>query len=246
MSKYLSVIVPCYNEQARIAHTLDALFSYLPHLARSWEIIAVDDGSTDQTWEILDTYRRVYSHFIPLRCEHKGKGNAVRVGMLTGEGQYRLFMDADLSTPLAEIPRALEHMGRGADVVIGSREVDPSRVEATAKRRVMGRVFHWFAADLTPGLLDTQCGFKMFRWDVARRLFRLSQLNGFAFDVEVLYLAHLAGYKVHEMPVRWAHHDSQWSKTRASLEMLRDVWRLPWLHRETYFEIGKRSPNSSI
>ena len=242
MSKFLSVIIPCYNEAGRISQTLDAVFQAMPRITRSWEVIAVDDGSTDRTWEILDGYKRVYGHYIPLRCDHKGKGHAVRVGMLTAEGQYRLFMDADLSTPLAEIPNALGHMGR-ADICIGSREVDPARVKATQKRRMMGRVFHWFAADLTPGLLDTQCGFKMFRWDVARRLFRLSQLDGFAFDVEILYLAHLAGYKVHEMPVTWTHAESQWSKTRATVEMIRDVWRLPFLHRETFYDIA--SANSA-
>jgi dolichyl-phosphate beta-glucosyltransferase len=237
---YLSVIVPCYNEQARIAKTLDALFMYLPHHVPSFEIIAVDDGSTDRTWEVLSVYQRVYAHYIPIRVEHSGKGNAVRVGMLTAFGDHRIFMDADLSTPLTEIPAALEWL-RTYDIAIGSREIDRSKVKATLKRRIMGRIFNTLIADLTPGVRDTQCGFKGFRADVAEQLFNQQMVKGWAFDVELLYLARVLGYRVKEFPVAWKHCEG--SKVRAvsaSFEMIRDVLDIPMMHSEINFLEGRR------
>lgn len=233
MNPYLSVIVPCYNEGTRIAKTLDALFAYLPHHIPSWEIVAVDDGSTDNTWEILSVYKNVFAHFIPLRVEHKGKGNAVRVGMLTAFGDVRLFMDADLSTPLTEIPAALTSISEGYDIAIGSREIDRSKVKTNLKRRVMGRIFNALISDLTPGICDTQCGFKALRAHVAQELFNLQKVEGWAFDVEMLYLARTLGFRVKEFPVAWTHDEG--SKVRAvsaSFEMIRDVLDIPILHRE--------------
>lgn len=232
MKPYLSVIVPCYNEEKRIARALDALFAYLPHHFPSWEIIAVDDGSTDNTWNILSTYKRHFAHFIPLRVDHKGKGRAVRVGMLTAFGEHRLFVDADLSTPLTEIPPALEWL-HNYDIAIGSREIDRSKVKATFKRRIMGRIFNILISDLTPGIKDTQCGFKVFRDNVAEELFNLQKVDGWAFDVELLYLAKALGCRVKEFPVAWTHDEG--SKVRAvsaSFEMIRDVLDIPILHRE--------------
>lgn len=228
----LSVIVPCYNEEARIAKTLDALFSYLPLRFPRWEVIAVDDGSTDRTWEILEMYRNVFAHFIPIRVQHQGKGRAVRVGMLTATGNYRLFMDADLSTSLDEIPAALEWL-RTYDLAIGSREIDRSKVKATLKRRIMGRVFHALIGDLVPDVKDTQCGFKAFRSSVADVLFNEQRVNGWAFDVDILYLARVLGYTVKEFPVQWTHDEgSKVKAVSASFEMIRDVINIPMLHSE--------------
>ena len=234
MRPYLSVVIPCYNEAARIAKTIDTLMVYLPKHYPSFELIVCDDGSTDATWEILNTYRNVFAHFIPLRLDHKGKGRAVRVGMLTAGGDYRLFMDADLSTSLADIPVALAWL-QTHQIAIGSRELDRSKVKATLKRRIMGRVFNALITDLTPGIHDTQCGFKGFRASVASTLFDLQQIDGWAFDVELLYLARLLGYTVKEFPVTWAHAEG--SKVRAvsaSFEMIRDVLDIPILHRDIH------------
>jgi dolichyl-phosphate beta-glucosyltransferase len=229
---YLSVIVPCYNEEKRIAKTLDALFSYLPHHVPSFEIVVVDDGSTDRTWEMLSAYQRVFAHYIPIRVEHKGKGRAVKVGMLTAYGDYRLFMDADLSTPLSEIPAALEWL-HTYDVAIGSRELDRSKVKATLKRRIMGRIFHALIGDLIPDVKDTQCGFKAFTASAAGVLFNEQRVDGWAFDVDILYLARMLGYSVKEFPVQWAHDEgSKVKAVSASFEMLRDVLDIPMLHSE--------------
>ncbi len=232
-SPALSIVVPCYNEEARIAKTIDALFSYLPHHSPSFEVVVVDDGSTDRTWEMLLYYQRVFARFIPLRVEHKGKGRAVRVGMLTAFGDVRLFMDADLSTPLSEIPHALSYLTEGYEIAIGSREIDRSKVKATFKRRLMGRVFNTLISDLTPGIQDTQCGFKAFTRRAVDVLFNLQQIDGWAFDVELLYLARVLGYSVKEFPVAWSHADgSKVKAVSASFEMIRDVLDIPILHRE--------------
>jgi dolichyl-phosphate beta-glucosyltransferase len=225
----LSVIVPCYNEETRITKTLDALLSFLPRYS-AWEIVAVDDGSTDATPSILGTYQQTFSHFSALRCPHKGKGKAVRAGMLFASGTFRLFMDADLSTPLKETERALAEIAHH-DIVIGSRELDRGKVRATWKRRIMGRIFHAIISDLVPDVRDTQCGFKLFRESAALDLFNLQRLDGFAFDVELLYLARLRGYAVKEMPVTWTHAEgSKVQAVRHSLEMLRDVMEIPYSH----------------
>lgn len=239
----LSVIVPAYNEQERIKNCLDVLLSYLPLSVPSWELIIVDDGSTDGTWSILEHYKSLYHDINIVRNDHKGKGAAVRTGMLFARGEYRLMMDVDLSTTVTEIKNALiviEH----ADIVIGSREIDRAKVKTTFKRRVMGRIFHSWVSELVYGIRDTQCGFKMFRDYAAKDIFESSRIDGFAFDVEALYLAQKKGYFIREMPVEWHHVDG--SKVRvvnSSLEMLRDVWRIPDLHTNYRMNKGQRSIN---
>lgn len=226
----LSVIIPCYNEEKRIAGTLDALLEYLPKRFSDWEVIPVDDGSSDSTWGILDRFQRTFAHVYPLRTSHHGKGHAVKYGMLAAAGQFRLMMDADLSTDIHEIKRGMDLIAHH-DIIIGSRELDRRQVRTTLKRRVMGRVFHRLIADLVPGLSDTQCGFKLFRERAALDLFNLQILDGWAFDVEILYLAKRRGYALLETPVKWSHDEN--SKVRAisaSFEMLRDVLEIPNLH----------------
>jgi dolichyl-phosphate beta-glucosyltransferase len=229
---YLSIILPCYNEERRIERCLDALFKFMPWQGYSWEIIAVDDGSTDATWEILDGHAQVFRNFFPVLNRHRGKGFAVRTGMLMASGFYRLFMDVDLSTPLTEIPNVLASI-RDHEIVIGSREINREKVRATWKRRIMGRLFHALIADIVPGILDTQCGFKCFRDYVADDLFRLQKLDGMAFDVELLYLARMKGYTVKEMPVAWTHDaDSRVRTISTSMEMLFSVMNIPMSHRD--------------
>lgn len=238
----LSLVIPVYNEQARIARCLEECFRFLPRYISSWELIVVDDGSTDNTWAILEHHKAVYSHMNIIRNPHRGKGHAVRTGMLFGRGEYRAYMDCDLSTPLTELRPAIETITR-ADVVIGSRELDTRRVKAAWYRRIMGRVFHTFVTDLVPGIRDTQCGFKMFRDYAAKDIFESLTLDGFAFDVEALYLAQQKGYTVIEMPVAWDHDVN--SKVRIvgdSLRMLRDVATIPNRHKNTTMRTATTQP----
>lgn len=233
ITPYLSVILPAYNEERRIERCLDELFSFLPRQGYRWEIIAVDDGSTDTTWQMLEGYARDFAHFFPIRNKHAGKGKVVKTGMLAAKGTYRMFMDVDLSTPLTEIPNALSLI-RDHEIVIGSRELSRDAVRATWKRRFMGRLFHALISDIVPGVLDTQCGFKMFRDYAAVDLFHEQKIDGMAFDVELLFLAGMKGYTVKEFPVAWTHDaDSRVRLLATSFEMLLDVMNIPMSHKQT-------------
>jgi len=227
---YLSVIIPAHNEERRLPRCLDEVTRWL--WARNWlyEIIVVSNGSTDNTVRICAEHAALFAHFRWMDLPQRGKGLAVREGMLMARGVYRLFMDVDLSTPLDEIPPALRYAAEH-DVVIGSREVVPANVRTTPKRYLIGRAFHALVRDLTPGIRDTQCGFKLFHQDAARAIFERCQINGMAFDVEALYLARLLGYDIHEMPVSWTHDaDSRVRLVGDSLSMLWDVINIPTRH----------------
>jgi len=221
---YLSIIIPVHNERDRIEACLDQL---VPHAARyNCEIIFVDNGSTDHTRDVLDVARTIYRPVRYIHLDRRGKGLAVRAGMLEARGRYRYMCDVDLSTPAREIHRFLE-FARVHDVVIGSREIRPEQTQTTWTRRFIGRTFHRLVSPLVPGLVDTQCGFKMFRDYAAMDIFNRSKVEGMAFDVETLWLAFELGYSVEEIPVPWVHDPN--SRVRLvydSLQMLMDVARL--------------------
>jgi len=204
----LTVIVPAYNEAERhlddrIIRTLD----FLGELHCQHELLVVDDGSVDKTIDILRSIRHPRLRWIRLD-ENRGKGAAVRAGFLAARGARVLFMDADLATPLAEIPVFLEHMNRGADVVIGSRGMKASVLDQRESivRENSGKLFNRLAQTLViPGILDTQCGFKLFRGPIARAVASSLREPRFGFDVELLYLIKAAGFSIIEVPVHWAH-----------------------------------------
>jgi glycosyltransferase involved in cell wall biosynthesis len=229
--KKISVIIPVHNEESRLANCLEQVIPFLStHYQGRHEVIIVDNGSTDDTLKIakayVNSYDNVSAYSIPLR----GKGIAIKKGMLYAEGLYRYMCDVDLSTPISALPEFLT-MGVLFDVVIGSRELKPAQVQTTAMRRAVGRAFHLLVNDLVPGVLDTQCGFKLFRDTAARAIFGALQLPGMAFDVEALYLARLMGFSVGEIPVQWEHNpDSRVRLLWDSLEMARDVISIPWIH----------------
>ena len=225
-----SVVIPCFNEAARIGETLRLTLDYLSANAPESELIVVNDGSTDATAAIARE-RLKDARIEPRLLENfpnRGKGAAVRSGLLAAQKPIALFFDADLSTPLGETPKLIEPIAHGEiDIAFGSRAIDRSLIgqHQPWRREQAGRVFNLLVR-LATGLpfWDTQCGFKGFRVDVCRPIFEAARLDGFAFDVELLYLAHRAGLRIREIPVRWNH--SAGSKVRFfqdSLRMLGEV-----------------------
>ena len=200
----LSVVVPAYNEARRLPATLARVRAYLRGRGREHEIVVVDDGSSDTTAQVA---RDAGADVRVLRHEpNRGKGYAVRRGMLAATGARRLITDADLSTPIEELAKLEAEIERGFDVAIGSRAVAGALIEVhqPAYREVMGRLFNRLVqALLLPGLRDTQCGFKLFTARAAQAAFSVSSLDGFSFDVEALYVARHRGLRIAEVPVTW-------------------------------------------
>ena len=225
---YISIVVPAYNEALRIGPSIEDILGFINARQLAAEVILVDDGSVDDTSKIASTF--------PLRIirndSNRGKGYSVQRGVLEAKGSWVLFTDADLSAPIEELDRLLEVGEDGADVVIGSRAVDRSKIGVHQSRfREVGGIFYNLMVRLILGLAiqDTQCGFKLFPGDLARDLAAVRRLDGFAFDVELLVIARLWGYPVHEVGVRWRHIEaSRVLAGRHSAQMLRDLLRLWW------------------
>lgn len=227
----ISVVIPAHNEERRLQGTLSAVTDYLKQRPGEWEVIVVDDGSHDRTAQLVETFAADEPRVRLLRIEHRrGKGHAVRCGMLQARGEFILFSDADLSTPIEELESLCAWFGKGYDIAIGSRELPDSEilVHQPTYRENMGRTFNCVVRALgLSRFIDTQCGFKCFRADVARKVFALQQLDGFCFDVEVLYIADQLGYRIRDVPVKWRHMPE--SRVRPfidSLGMLIDLFRI--------------------
>jgi len=214
MSGSLSVVIPAYNEAARLGNTLRAVVDYLSQNAPDGELIVVDDGSTDQT---ADLARQVFRDSKDLRTavisykSNLGKGRAVRLGLLAARGDVALFSDADLSTPITEAPKLVEPIVNGQyDLTFGSRALDRKLigVHQSWRREQGGRVFN-LVVRLATGMpfWDTQCGFKAFRMSICRPLIEAATIDRFGFDVELLYLAFRADLNLKEIPVRWDHNE---------------------------------------
>lgn len=225
-----SAVIPAFNEANRIGDTLHATLDYLLRCSPDSELIVVNDGSTDTTGditrEVLATAQvqtRLLENF-----PNRGKGAAVRKGLLAATRSIGLFFDADLSTPLEEIPKLIEPIAADeVDVAFGSRALDRSLIgtHQSWRREQSGRVFNLIVR-LATGLpyWDTQCGFKAFRLDVCRPILEAARIDGFAFDVELLYRAYRARLRLREIPVRWNHSEgSKIELVRDSLRMFREV-----------------------
>ncbi len=233
----LSIVIPAYNESKRLPATLQAVLAWAATFAGSVEVVVVDDGSTDAT---ADEVRRYAQVRLLVLAQNRGKGHAVRTGVLAATGRRILFMDADLATPLDEFFLLQSALDAGAQVAIGSRPLRESRLEVRQPvlREWAGRCFNAVVRALAVSeIKDTQCGFKLFERDAAQWLFTQSVIDGFGFDVEVLYMATRAGIPVKEVPVRWAHQEgaaafsSPLAYLRHGLRMLADVVHIRRVHR---------------
>lgn len=235
---FLSIVIPAYNEEQRLPHTLEAIGAYLAHQPFAAEVIVADDGSSDATAALAERCPGVRV----LRLDHRGKGFAVRAGALAAQGDYILLCDADLATPIEEWQKLWDALADGYDVVIGSREgLGAERLGEPWHRHVMGRIFNWIVQVIAlRGIQDTQCGFKALHQAAAADLFQRVRIYGddappvqgaavTAYDVELLFLARRCGYRIAEVPVIWHYGvETKVDPLRDSLRNLRDVLRVRW------------------
>jgi dolichyl-phosphate beta-glucosyltransferase len=233
----LSVVIPCYNEATRLPRSLPVIQEYLRNSGLTYEILVVDDGSKDATVAYVEAEAAKDPHLRLLRYgQNRGKGHAVRYGSLRARGQWVLFTDADLSTPISELERFLPHVERGYDVVIASRALPDSRlvVHQPWLRERIGRMMNRLVR-LISGLKfpDTQCGFKLFTRRAAHDIFENVTVETWMFDVEALVIAMKLGYCIIDVPVTWVNSDESrvhWSHTARVLRELIHI-RLHWLGR---------------
>ena len=222
---FLSVVVPAYNEENRLGPTLERIKEYLGQQDYTSEIVVVDNASQDRTIEVAEA-----AGVRVLEEPRRGKGAAVRTGLIAAKGDYVLFSDADLSTPIEEIEKLLAALRTGHDVAIASRALPESKLVKRQPwyREMVGRLGNLLVRLVAvPGIADTQCGFKLFPRDIAQRVFPAQRLTGAAFDVEVLFIVQHMGWTIAEVPVTWIDSpDTRFSRVRDSLDALKDLVRI--------------------
>lgn len=222
----LSVVLPAYNERSRLPRAISGLQSFLDARDALAEVIVVENGSTDGTAALADDFAAQDERIRVLHLSDRGKGLAVRTGVLASRGHTVVMCDVDFSMPVENIDTLVAAVNNGADVAIASREAEGAvRVGEPWRRHLMGRVFNWLIQRLAvPGVKDTQCGFKSFRGRVAKDLFGLQRIDGWAFDVEVLHIARLRGYRIREVPIVWRYDaSSRVNPVRDTIAMVREL-----------------------
>lgn len=228
------MILPAYNEARRLPASLARCADFLHARGIAAEIVVADDGSTDRTCDAVEAARdELEDHHVRMRClslSHRGKGGAVRAGVLAAEGDPIVFLDADLTIPVEVVDDFLRALRDGADIAIASRYVPGSVVDRPWWRRLMGDVYRALVKLLVPtGLEDTQCGGKAYTAEAARWLFGRQRVDGFAFDAEVLFLARRAGYRIVEIPFALRQRrETSIDFLRESPRMLRDLFLIRW------------------
>ncbi len=245
--KLLSIVIPAYNEEKRLPASLEQLFRFLRTQTYPFEVLVVENGSHDRTLEIAQEFARQYPELRVLQCRERGKGLAVRQGMLEASGTYRMMCDVDFSMPVEQINRFIPPQLENFDIAIASREAPGAvRYNEPAYRHFVGRGFNLLIKILAlPGLDDTQCGFKCFRGAIVEDLFRRQTLTGWSFDVELLFIARQSGYRIVEIPIPWYFNPE--SKVRVlhdSFQMGLDLFniRLKGLRGLYARKIQSRSP----
>jgi dolichyl-phosphate beta-glucosyltransferase len=228
-SPYLSIIIPAYNEEHRLPTTLGEINRFLEKQGFSAEVLVIENGSQDRTFQIVEEYARQHPQFRALREEKRGKGRAIKRGILEASGQFCFMCDADLSMPVDEINRFLPPILPDFDIAIGSREAPGAmRYHEPIYRHLGGRMINLIIRLLAlPGLQDTQCGFKCFRAAAARDLFSNLTLDGWSFDIELLYVARKRGYRIVEVPIPWYFRaESKINLFHDTLQMVLDIMRI--------------------
>jgi len=225
----LSIVIPAHNEEKRLPPTLEQVFAFLGSQNFEAEVLVVENGSTDRTYEIAQSYTAQHKNLRVIRENGRGKGLAVRYGMLEARGEYRLMCDADLSMPIEETVKFLAPDVAGFDIVIASREAPGSvRYNEPRYRHLGGRLINLIIRLLIlPGLQDTQCGFKCFRAEAADDLFKRQTLMGWSFDIELLFIARRHGYRIIEVPIDWYYRtESKVNAVSDAMRMIHDIFQI--------------------
>ena len=228
MNPFFSIIIPAHNEENRLPGTLDQIFHFLAQQTFAYEVIVVENGSRDRTYEVANEFAERHKGLSVIRSK-KGKGAAVQRGMLEAKGEFRFMCDADLSMPVEEIRKFMPPKLQDFDIAIASREAKGSvRYNEPSYRHWGGRGINFLIQTLIlPGLNDTQCGFKCFRAAVADDIFNRQTMDGWSFDIELLYIARRHGYRIVEIPIHWYHFsDSKVNALRDAMRMIRDIFRI--------------------
>ena len=225
---YLSIIIPAYNEALRLPKTLPEVVRFVEQQPFVTEVIVVENGSSDGTSAVVEEFARRYPFIRLIHATERGKGRAIRLGMLSASGEYRFMCDADLSMPLSELPKFFAH-NETNDMVIGSREgIGARRIHEPVKRHLVGRIANFMIQIIAVrGYADTQCGFKLFSERAALDLFSVQRLNGIGFDAELLFLAEKRHYNVEIVPVLWYYDDdTRIELVRDSLGMFKEIMQI--------------------
>ena len=225
----LSIIIPAHNEEKRLPPTLEQVFAFLDQQNYEAEVWVIENGSTDRTYAIAQSFASQHKNLHVIHADGRGKGLAVQRGMLEAHGQYRLMCDADLSMPVHEITKFLSQVDSGFDIAIASREAPGAvRYDEPRYRHLGGRLINLIIRLLIlPGLQDTQCGFKCFRAEVADDLFKRQTLMGWSFDIELLFIARQHGYRITEIPIDWYYRtESKVNAPRDAMRMIRDIFQI--------------------
>ena len=230
----LSIIIPSYNDKLRLINSLKIIIKYLDLKKFKYELIIVDDGSTDNTIENIPPLIKQKTRIL-INDKNYGKGASIKKGVLAASGDFIFFSDADLSTPIEEMDNFLTTLNKGYDIAIASRAISGANIliHQSSFREISGKIFNFLVRLLLiPNIYDTQCGFKGFTKEAAKKIFLQQKIQRFGFDVEILYIAQKIGYKIKELPVSWTNApNSKVNIFTDSLNMLIDLFKIKYLHK---------------